>query len=155
MTNLNDEQSQSIIRKRQENIGNLFKQASRDFNDRALLKLRERGYQELTLFHTALISNLDIEGTRISTLADRANMSKQAMGQIVNDLETRGYISRSTDPDDKRAYIIQFTDKGWQFLQDAYAVKNEIEAEYSAMLGKAGMETLMDLLNRLIQATDG
>lgn len=143
-----------IVQKRKDNIGKLFKLAARDFSDRALVKLRERGYPDLTPFHTELISNLDVEGTRISILAERANMSKQAMGQIVNELEKHGIIVRTPDPDDGRAALIRFTDAGWDFLRCAYDVKNEIEAEYTAMIGSDGMATLRKLLDAIVSGTE-
>ncbi len=151
MSQAETDEREKIARKRDDNIGKLFKHAARDFNDCALYKLRERGYHELTMFHTALISNLDIEGTRISVLAERAVMSKQAMGQIVKELESQGYIRRAPDPDDKRAYIIHFTEKGWEFLQAAYAVKTEIESEYTQIIGEDGMQALQQLLGAIVE----
>ena len=62
-------------------------------------------------------------------------MTKQSMGQLAVDLEKRGYIQRVIDPRDHRATLILFTAAGWQFLQDAYQVKGEIETEYRAFLG--------------------
>lgn len=136
---------------RQQNIGRLFQRAARGYSELALEKLRALGrYDGLTLFHTALISNLDVEGTRISLLAERAGVSKQAMGQVVDELEKDGLILRMPDPSDKRATLIKFTEKGWQFLQDAYHVKLEIEASYAAILGEEQFATLKSLLETLV-----
>ena len=139
-----------LVALRQSNIGRLFLRAARAYSELALKKMSVRGYSGLTLFHTALIANLDIEGTRITTLAKRAGISKQAMGQLVMDLTERGFIQREPDPDDKRAALILFTQQGWQFLQDAYLVKQEIEAEYAAILGEDGMVQLRSALERLL-----
>ena len=144
---------ETIAALRQGNIGRLFQRAARAYSDLALIKLREYGHEGLTLFHTALISNLDLEGTRITTLADRAGVSKQAMGQLVADLEQRGYIERTPDPNDGRASLVQFTDQGREFLQDAYQVKRTIEAEYAEILGEAEMNQLWELLKKLIANT--
>ena len=145
---------QALLALRQNNIGRLFQRAARAYSDVALIKLRDRGYEGLTLFHTALISNLDIEGNRITTLAHRAGVSKQAMGQVVGELEQRGYVERIPDPNDGRATLIKFTEQGWQLLQDAYFVKLEIETEYTEILGKAGMEALWGLLKGLIEGVE-
>src|SRR5689334_24302588 len=90
---------------RHENIGRLFQRAARAYSELALIKLQARGYAGLTLFHTALIANLDLEGTRITTLAERAGVTKQAMGQLVGELEERGFVKRLPVPDDKRASL--------------------------------------------------
>jgi len=149
---MDDKKQDNLLALRQKNIGRLFQRASRMYSEVAMEKILAHGHDGLTMYHTALISNLDIEGTRIVTLADRAGMTKQAMGQLVKDLETRGYVRREPDPDDKRAVLIQFTELGLQFLQDAYEVKKTIEAEYANILGVDGMKTLQQLLYQLLDS---
>jgi DNA-binding MarR family transcriptional regulator len=144
---------EAIAALRQGNIGRLFQRAARAYSDLALIKLRESGHEGLTLFHTALISNLDLEGTRITILAERAGVSKQAMGQLVADLEQRGYIERAPDPSDGRASLVKFTEQGWEFLQDAYRVKQAIEARYAEVLGEDDMNSLWELLKKLLDNT--
>jgi DNA-binding MarR family transcriptional regulator len=150
------EESLSIDREhleqmRQQHIGRLLQQASRAFNVRAITKLQRYGHAGLSLAHTSLLSNLDLEGTRITVLAERAGMTKQSMGQLALDLEKRGYIQRVTDPRDHRATLILFTGAGWQFLQDAYQVKGEIETEYGILLGAEGMRLLRSSLQILLE----
>lgn len=144
----------NLIQTRQENIGRLFQRAARAYSERALALLEHYGHQGLTLFHTTLISHLDIEGTQISTLAERAGMTKQAMGQIAKELEDRQYIRRVPDPHDKRAVLLKFTESGRQFLQDAYQVKQMIEAEYIQVLGDNGMQELKTLLRLLVETEE-
>lgn len=139
-----------LVALRQRNIGRLFQRAARAYSELALKKLRAYGHEGLSLFHTALISNLDVEGSRIVTLARRAGVSKQAMGQLVAELEKRGYVERVPDPEDGRAVLVRFTAQGWQFLQDAYQVKLAIEAEYTAILSETGMKELWRLLDSLL-----
>ena len=102
--------------------------------------------------HTTLLADLDTSGTRITVLAERAGVTKQAVGNLVGELEERGYVRRLTDPADGRATLINFTEKGWLFLYDAYQVKLEIEAEYEAILGEAGLKSLYRLLNQLVES---
>ena len=139
---------------RQQYIGRLLLQAQRASRARANDKLRARGHAGLSIAHTNLISSLDLDGTRITTLAERIGISKQAVGHLVLDLEQKGYVERAVDPADRRATIVTFTDAGQRFLYDAYHVKREIEAEYSAMLGEQGMAQLRTLLNKLIESDD-
>lgn len=143
-----------LLEMRQQHIGRLLQQAYRQFNMRAVAALHQRGHSGLTLAHTLLLSNLDVEGTRITVLAERAGITKQSMGQLVADLEERGYIERKDDPNDHRASLVLFTGLGQQFLQDAYEVKREIEAEYEAILGKDGLNQLRIALKELLVHTD-
>jgi DNA-binding MarR family transcriptional regulator len=147
----NEVDREQLLEMRQQHIGRLLGQAFRGFNNRAIAKLRQRGHSGLTLAHTLLLSHLDVEGTRITVLADRAGITKQSMGQLAIDLEKRGYIERKADPSDHRATLVLFTSTGWQFLHDAYEIKKEIEAEYQAILGEEEMQQLRATLSRLIE----
>jgi len=151
MPNTNIQVSQEQIEElRQQHIGRLLLRAHRDFSDRAMHKLSALGHAGLSPAHTNLIAHLDTTGTRITTLAERVGVSKQAIGNLVNELEQKGYIVRSADPADRRATHITFTPAGWKFLQDAHHVKREIEAEYTELLGDSGMQALRSLLSQLL-----
>jgi DNA-binding MarR family transcriptional regulator len=139
---------------RQQHIGRLLLRAQRAFSVRAHDKLRARGHVGLSLAHTNLIANLDLDGTRITALAERIGVSKQAAGHLALDLEQRGYVERTVDPADRRASVVTFTDAGWRFLRDAHQVKREIETEYRAILGEQGMQDLRSLLSLLIESDE-
>ena len=136
---------------RQEHVGRLFMRAHRDFSERAVKKLHERGHNGLSLAHTALLSHLDMTGTQITILAHRAGMTKQSMGQLVKDLAAQGYVACTTDPTDRRAIIVNFTAAGHKFLTDAYAIKHELEAVYAAILGQANFRLMVAMLNQLLE----
>lgn len=135
---------------REHHVGRLLLQAHRAFSARAVAKLRERGYGGLSLAHIALLPHLDVEGTRITTLADRAGMTKQGMGHLVLDLEHQGYVERSPDPADRRAVLVRFTVAGRQFLGDAVAVTREMDDEYAALLGERQHAALREALRTIV-----
>jgi DNA-binding MarR family transcriptional regulator len=143
-----------IAEMRDQHIGRLLLRAQRAFSVRSIQKLRQMGHSGLTLAHTNLLAHLDMAGTRITVLAERTGVSKQAVGQLVLELEEKGYIGRTVDASDRRAVIITFTVAGWQFLIDADQIKREIEAEYTAILGPAGFQNLRALLTSLIENQD-
>lgn len=147
---MNKSINNELLAMRQQNIGRMLQHAARMYSDVAIEQVNQYGHKDLSLFHTALISNLDVEGTRIVTLAERADMTKQAMGQLVKDLEERGYIYREPDPNDKRASLIKFTDLGLQFLSDAFEIKKDIEKQFINILGEDGLQTLYSLLSQLL-----
>src|SRR5262245_51503913 len=95
-----------LAESRQQNIGRLFGRAARAFSVQATEKLRAHGHTGLSLAHTTLLSYLDLDGTHITTLAERAGITKQSMGQLVAELEERGYVARTTDPADRRATLV-------------------------------------------------
>ena len=136
---------------RERHVGRLLLRASRAFNARATEKLRARGYEGLALAHIALLPHLDVDGTRVTTLAERAGMTKQGMGQLVLDLERRGYVERTPDPADGRALLVRFTEAGRRLLGEAVTVTREIEAHYAAVLGEQQMATLREALVVLVE----
>jgi DNA-binding MarR family transcriptional regulator len=94
------------------NIGVLLQQLSRDFERRTRGALQTRGHTELLPSHQVVFASLGRTGTRLTVLAQHAGMTKQAMGQIVDDLEQLGYVERTPDPEDGRAKIVRFTPAG-------------------------------------------
>lgn len=140
---------------REQHVGRLFLRASRAFAARVSEKLKARGHGGLGAAHIALLPHVDMEGTRATVLAERAGMSKQAVGQVARDLERQGYVERGPDPADGRASLVVFTDAGWRFLRDARDVKVEIETEYAAALGIERMRSLRSALNDLLEHEEG
>lgn len=139
---------------REQHIGRLLLRAQRGYSLRAIELLSAAGHIGLSLAHTNLLAHLQPGGARTTTLAERAGVSKQAIGSLVAELEAKGYIARATDPTDRRATLITYTPAGWQFLRDAHHVKRAIEAEYTAKLGEQGMAALRLLLVQLLDAPD-
>jgi len=139
-----------LERSRQQHIGRALLQAQRAFNARALAKLSARGHDQLGMAHLTLLPHLETGGTRATMLAARADMTKQAAGQLLSDLETAGYVTRQLDPSDGRAMLVQFTARGEQFLADAQKIKLEIETEYAAALGHTELAALRQALETLI-----
>jgi MarR family transcriptional regulator, temperature-dependent positive regulator of motility len=133
------------------NIGVLLQQLARDFERRTRTSLMARGHTELLPSHQVVFAGLGRTGTRLTVLAQNAGMTKQAMGQIVDDLEQLGYVERTPDPDDGRAKIVRFTEAGLDFVCDAAEVLDEVWREYSALLGERELDQLQDTLHKLMR----
>jgi DNA-binding MarR family transcriptional regulator len=74
--------------------------------------VRRSLHSELRAPHTAVFENLDPDGTRLTVLAERAQMSHQAMGELIDELIGAGFLERVPDPADRRARLIRATAKG-------------------------------------------
>ena len=59
--------------------------------------------------HSAVFAQIRAEGSRLTELARGANMTPQAMGELVDELEALGYVERRPDPTDRRAKLIVLT----------------------------------------------
>jgi len=143
------ERSLAIFGRR--NIGVLLQQLSRDFERRARGTLQARGHTELLPSHQVVFRSLGRNGTRLTMLAQQAGMTKQAMGQIVDDLEQLGYVERTPDPEDGRAKIVRFTATGLHFVCDAAEVLDQIWREYAGLVGARELNHLQDGLLELLR----
>ncbi|MBX3248928.1 MAG: MarR family transcriptional regulator [Myxococcales bacterium] len=99
--------------------------------------------------HTSLFPHIDLEGTRLTELARRVGVSKQAVGQLVDELEAMGVVERTPDPADGRAKLVRFTTRGRQGLLDGLRHLGAIEAQLAEAIGPARMSALHDALAAL------
>ncbi|MEU8246683.1 MarR family transcriptional regulator [Nonomuraea sp. NPDC048916] len=100
--------------------------------------------------HSAVFFHMEHEGIRLGRLADKAQMTPQAMGELVDDLEELGYLRRVPDPADRRAKLIVFTERGDEALRAGYAAIDEVERRLAALLGEDGLAGLHATLTRVI-----
>lgn len=137
-------------RKRASTAQLLFK-CARLLNEQALSRIRDRtGHHELRASHTALLPHLDFEGVRPTDLAERLGVTKQAVGQLVDDLVVAGVVERIADPSDGRARLVRFSERGKRSLFEGLAVLGELEAELSRRIGKQRFTALHEALTRLL-----
>lgn len=101
------------------------------------------GHAETRISHVSLTRNLDVEGTRLTELARRASISKQAMGELVDQCAELGLVGRSADPNDGRARVVKFTPAGLVWLDDFRAAVDVAEREMRAELGKVTMDAIL------------
>jgi len=128
---------------RHANVGRLLNNAVRRFEARVLELMSAKGHVATRMAHIGLTRNLDVEGTRLTELARRASISKQAMGELVDQCAALKLVDRVVDPDDRRGRIVRFTPAGLTWL-DAFSSAVDIaEKEMRTELGKATMDALL------------
>jgi len=133
----------------QDSLARLTLQLNRQFSAMAAQRYAALGHAGLTPVHTFLMANLDINGTRIVTIAERMGTTKQFAGRLVQELEERKYLQVKPDAKDRRATVVKATNAGWHFFADACAIKNEIETEYTNLVGAEQMAMFSAVLEKL------
>ncbi len=111
--------------------------------------LAEAGYPDIRPAHGNVFGHIREEGSRLTELAGRAQLTKQTMGYLVDYLEERGYVERGPDPCDKRAKIVSLTDEGREVVGVARQIMGRIEARWVELIGEDRMEQLRELLKEL------
>lgn len=123
--------------------------ASRAMIAAMMARLTARGFAGLTPAFASLMPLLDAAGARSTLLAQQAGVTKQAMSQLVRELETRGYVEQVPDPKDTRAKIVRLTRRGIQLREACLRVRGELQALAAATLGKTRLARLQKDLAQL------
>jgi DNA-binding MarR family transcriptional regulator len=139
---------------RRRNMRQLLLRASRIVNRHVVEGLQARGYADLRSTHTALLSNIDLAGSTVTAAANRAGITKQAMGRLAVELEAAGYIRIQIDPNDARARVLQLTRTGKKLMLDSLEVMAELERRYAGSLGRERLATIRGGLADFIEAAE-
>jgi len=109
----------------------------------------DRGATGLSPGHASALIIIDRGGTRLTDLAGRAGITKQAMMQVVDDLESGGYVRRQPDARDARAKVVKLTAKGVRERAEARRAISAVEARARRQLGARRFDALRDALEAL------
>jgi DNA-binding MarR family transcriptional regulator len=115
-------------------------------------RLAERGHQAVRPAHSAVFQYMDDGGTPVSRLAERAQITKQAMAELVAHLERHGYVTRRPDPSDGRAKLVIPTAKGREVFAIAQELVPELESDIDQLIGPRRAAALRADLARLRRA---
>lgn len=111
----------------------------------------EAGAPLLREAHTRLIPHLLVEeGVRITTLAQKTGVTKQAVQQLVGDLLELGVVKVSPDPDDARARRVTLTELGLHAMAHGTGKLLELETELAEVLGRTQLRALHAALSQLL-----
>ncbi len=153
-TSIQKQREKHLAEARNKNLRQLLLRATRALNGLLFDGLERRGHHDVRLTHSALLANLDLNGNSLSGLAARANMTKQAAGQLAKELQERGYLVIKKDAQDSRSRTVCFTDAGWKLMMDSFKTVEEIEQRCSQVLGEQTMDNLRTGLAAFIGAYD-
>ncbi|NGP08639.1 MarR family transcriptional regulator [Rhodococcus sp. 14C212] len=128
--------------------------AQRSAENRILAALRRAGYDDITLAQARVAARIGPGGTRLTDLAEQAQVAKQTASFLVDQLERAGYVERTVDPTDARARLVRIAPRGAEAGRVARAEEARIEAEWTEHLGARRMKQLREALTLLREITD-
>jgi DNA-binding MarR family transcriptional regulator len=140
---------QSESHRARHNLGLLLREPYRIGSEELHRRIAARGHPDVRAPHGDVFGFLDDDGTQVSELARRAQITKQSMAELVAHLERHGYVERIPDPADRRAKLVRATARGEEVYAIAREVIAEIEGEWTARLGARKMRQLRGLLEEL------
>lgn len=137
-------------------LGHLLFKSARLLNEIGVARVRRKfSLDALRPSHMQVLPHLDLEGTRATVLAQRMGITKQAVGQLLDDLEAMGMLERVPDPTDARARLVRFTEQGKAGIFEGLAVLAGVEAELVATVGAERLARMKEDLAVLLPVLEG
>ena len=107
------------------------------------------GFDDIRAAHCPVMEVMSAEGLGLTELANRSQMTKQAVGELVRYLEKRGYVSVAPDPEDGRRKLVQLTEKGWAAMEAGVKVADERERRLAGEIGERRLATVAKALGEI------
>jgi len=112
-------------------------------------RLDAAGFADIRPAHGKVFETIGPDGNRITDMAERAQITKAAMVELVDHLQRSGYLDRAPDPVDGRAKIVRLTPRGWDAVRVATEAIAESEQRWTAHVGERTMRSLRRALSDL------
>ena len=120
-----------------------------EFSDELAKRVEAAGFTDIRPGHGCVFGTIDPQGSRLTDLAERANMTKQSVGEATSDLEQRGYVERVPDPNDGRAKIIRLTKRGREAHAIGRRLIDDVEREWAERYGEERVAALREALEAI------
>lgn len=126
--------------------------------DRVLEQLHERlegdGFGGIRFRHGSVFRFIDEAGSRLTDMAERSGLSKQAVGETIAELHGGGYVEGVPDPGDGRVKIIRLTQRGIEAKAAATRILKDVEDSWARLLGEDRVATLRQTLEDIASLQD-
>lgn len=109
------------------------------------------GYTGLKLSHAMILPQISAGGSRIIDIARSQAVSKQAIGQVANELEQLGFIEKTLDAEDKRSKKLILTEQGITLVRLSAGFMAEVDQEIAQLMGAEQFEKLKQLSQLLFK----
>jgi DNA-binding MarR family transcriptional regulator len=112
-------------------------------------RLETEGHPQIRNAHGCVFRYIDVDGSRLTELATQSGVTKQSVGEFVDELEALGYVERVPDPMDGRAKIIQLTERGRDARRAALRIFDDMEREWAERFGEERVAELREVLEAI------
>jgi DNA-binding MarR family transcriptional regulator len=146
---LDPQQLAALQHARETSLNRLLLLARRSVMDRIRQLSAESRLPDIPPAYAALLPYIDLDGTRASKMAERAEISKQAAGKAIDTLEALGLVRRTHDREDARASVVHFTDAGITCLLAIHDAIDRVERDIEEAIGHDGFVRLKRYLDTI------
>jgi DNA-binding MarR family transcriptional regulator len=127
--------------------------AYRAMDEQVIRAVRAAGF-EVTTAQARIAQRIGADGSRLTDLAEQAQVTKQTASLLIAALEREGLVERVPDPADGRARLIRLTSRGRVASTRAREVVLSVEDDWRAHLGPELAASLREALVKLREIAD-
>ncbi|NQY57520.1 MAG: MarR family transcriptional regulator [Ilumatobacteraceae bacterium] len=110
---------------------------------------------DLNLTQASLIAYVaEFGATSQTRLADHLGIGRAAIGTVIDQLQRRGFVERTPDPNDRRVWRVDVTDNGRALAADIAEVDEVLRAELRYGIGREERQALAWVMTRLQNNVD-
>ena len=136
-------------------MGALLRAAWKGVRDHIYEAVKAAGYVDVTRTHVSLFRHPTLDGMRPTDLADEMQLSKQAVNDLLRDLERQGYIRRDVDPAHRRSRLIRLTAKGMKLEDTVRLAARDAEGQLERELGRDRFRSFREALVEAARISNG
>lgn len=132
-------------------IGALLRVAWEDLQADVLRGQHEAGFDDIRESHWTLLRYPGPDGLRPSELAQRTGLSKQAINNLLRELEVLGYVRLEPDPGDRRARLIRLTERGWAVYELGSKLSRKVGRRWAKTVGEDRFREFEAVLRDIVE----
>jgi DNA-binding MarR family transcriptional regulator len=132
----------------------LVHRANRALQSDMVRQAHRGGHTEIKQSFNYVFATLDAVGNKAIDMAAQAGITRQSMGEIIREMVDLGLVEMRPDPDDRRAKLVSYTEKGLAQAREGFEHILGIERRFAAEFGKAEYESVRRVLERLVPLLD-
>lgn len=129
-----------------DHVGADLWRAFRAYEKAMFARVNASGFDDISLADSDILVLLEPEGIRLTELARRRQVTKQAAHEQVHSLVKRGYLALEADPDDRRARIVRYTRKGLSLTKALADIKRQLHRKVTDAIGADRLRALRETL---------
>jgi len=132
----------------------LFAAARESYGRAIKVALAEVGCGDMPRSGSRLIGGIARSGQPMRDLVDEMGVSKQRTGQLIDVLVDRGYLTRETDPEDRRRLMVDLTERGTMAAEAIRRAVDRLDSTLEAAVGAEDVATLRRVAGTLVALND-
>jgi DNA-binding MarR family transcriptional regulator len=128
-------------------VGALLRMAYQLARERQLEAQAKRGFSDLNQALLSVLVYPPPDGVRPTELAERTNMTRQAMNYLLNQLEQLGYVERRPNKAGRR--LVYLTKKGWAVFETQWEAMRDLQDEWARRIGAKRFSEFLSVLREV------